>query len=360
LKKILIAYAVLLAFLPALLPAAAGKDIHVGLEIDYGPANKKSIKKTVTLPEGSTVLDALIKAAPAEQGLVCCNKKDVESIDGVKCDPESESWWLYEINGHKGPVSAFRLILEDGDNVRWFYSKLGSIMEKPASEYHEKKVSQGASLSGSVTSEADIPVLPEFTVHKNAEACDAGNKVHPCQRAYKGKNLGQAIAWLEEVPNGKAWPKSFPDKATLDQKSCVFSPHLIIGRIGTEIELKNSDPVRHTVHAYDHKKKTAFHVAMAGRKSHSKVSLDQTGLFDVQCDAGHRWMRAHVFVAPNPYYAVTDDQGNFEIADIPPGTYTLKVWHDLFGEKSRTVTVGPGGKLRENWTFTAAEFKPKA
>ncbi len=358
-SHIFIALAIFLAPMLAAQRASAASTttIRVEVEIDYGPAKKMGEKKTISIPEGSTVLDALMKVAPADQGLICCTGKDVEAIGGVKCDPESESWWLYDINGHKGPVSAFRLILVDGDKIRWYYTKLGTIMEKPAVEYREEKVKNGGSISGQVISKEDIAGLPDFPIHKNVEACEAGTKPHPCQRVYQGRNLSQAVAWLESVEKGKSWGSSSRKKSILDQKKCVFEPHLITARQWTELKLHNSDAVRHTVHAYDQEKKTIFNLAMGSRKSGSQIMLEKPGVLDIQCDAGHRWMRAHIFVAQNPYYAVTDSAGQFKLTDVPPGTYTLKVWHDLFGEKSRSVTVGKDGTVSEEFIFLPEEAK---
>ena len=70
----------------------------------------------------------------------------------------------------------------------------------------------------------------------------------------------------------------------------------------------------------------------------------------VECDA-HDFMHAFVFVAKNPYYSVVDENGNFEIGDIPAGNYTIKVWHGVLGEQEDTVTVDAGGNASVTMSY---------
>ncbi len=121
--------------MPLLATGTTAASIHVWVEIDYGTQEKQLVKKSILLKPGSTVVDATKRAVGVTQGFVCCNPKDVESIDGVKCDAEKGIWWLYEINGKKGQVSACRYLLEDGDCVTWRYCKVGRPQGKPVSAH---------------------------------------------------------------------------------------------------------------------------------------------------------------------------------------------------------------------------------
>jgi len=51
----------------------------------------------------------------------------------------------------------------------------------------------------------------------------------------------------------------------------------------------------------------------------------------LRCNGGHVWMNAEMFIAPHPYYAVTDESGRFEFNDVPPGTYQIVAWHEGWG-----------------------------
>jgi carboxypeptidase family protein len=73
----------------------------------------------------------------------------------------------------------------------------------------------------------------------------------------------------------------------------------------------------------------------------------------MKCDV-HSWMSAWVFMSPHPYFAVTKDDGTFSIGDVPPGSYTVKVWHGRFGEKSMTVQVGAKGAATADFALQAS------
>ena len=62
----------------------------------------------------------------------------------------------------------------------------------------------------------------------------------------------------------------------------------------------------------------------------------------MHCDF-HRWMRAYIFVMEHPFFAVTDEAGQFEIKDLPDDAYTLAIWHETFGKREKEITVGKNG-----------------
>jgi Carboxypeptidase regulatory-like domain len=71
-----------------------------------------------------------------------------------------------------------------------------------------------------------------------------------------------------------------------------------------------------------------------------RLVVDSAG--HLNCNVRHTWMHAYVFVTDDPYHSVTDGDGHFVLTDVPPGTYTIAVWHERLGSRERQVTVGPG------------------
>ena len=113
---------------------------------------------------------------------------------------------------------------------------------------------------------------------------------------------------------------------------------------GAEILIKSSDLVLHNVHSY-RDGTTLFNVAVPPAQSFPiSKKLDKPGGVKLKCDV-HNFMRAAIFIATNPYYAVTDDDGTFEISDVPAGTYTINTWHEAAGPLSERVTVPERGTV---------------
>jgi hypothetical protein len=71
---------------------------------------------------------------------------------------------------------------------------------------------------------------------------------------------------------------------------------------------------------------------------------------DVRCDA-HPFMQARVSVFEHPYFSVTDPIGRFELTQVPPGTYTLRAWHEKLGTKEKKITVPPGRAVTVDFVF---------
>ncbi len=144
------------------------------------------------------------------------------------------------------------------------------------------------------------------------------------------------------------WPHTKPGYLFLDNKKCRFEPHAAVLTVGSTLEMHNSDTVLHTVHAYF---AASFNLSLPQENVKLKQVLRERGLIQLRCDT-HGWMNAFIRVDRHPFHAVTDAQGSFEIADVPPGAYTLEAWHEQFGTQ-RTEVVVTDLKLSEvDLTYT--------
>lgn len=163
------------------------------------------------------------------------------------------------------------------------------------------------------------------------EAVCGRRKPSPRLLTGRGNGVRFAVVWIEGITRGK---KSRPPGiATLRQSKCEYVPHVLLMGPADELEIVNEDPILHNVHSYDvnNRLRSVFNIAQPVRGYHTRVR--ETDLADIHslmttCDAGHPWMSAYVIRASNPYCAVTDADGNFRLDEIPPGTYTLKMWHE--------------------------------
>jgi hypothetical protein len=105
----------------------------------------------------------------------------------------------------------------------------------------------------------------------------------------------------------------------------------------TTFNINNRDGILHNIHTYSSKNKPV-NLAQPKFKKTISQQFEQPEFIKVSCDA-HTWMNGWVVVQEHPYYAVTDENGNFKLTDVPPGDYELKVWHETLGEKSQKVSV---------------------
>ena len=190
--------------------------------------------------------------------------------------------------------------------------------------YVEAPVPDGGALVGRVRFVGE-PVKGEpVPVRKNVDVC---GEAKPFQALLVGSDKGirNTVVYLEGVERGKK-----PADFELDNAKCLFVPHVSAVMAGGRVRIKNTDPILHNTHGF-HDKTTVFNVALPTKDQVIDITqrIKKVGVIDVQCDA-HTHMRAWIVVRDNPYFAVTDGQGQFRITEIPPGRYKVVAWHEGF------------------------------
>ena len=160
--------------------------------------------------------------------------------------------------------------------------------------------------------------------------------------------LKNVFVYVKEGLEGKTFPP--PASAmTIDQKGCMYSPHVFGIQVGQTLEIVNSDSTLHNIHSLAEKNKQ-FNLGMPiqGMKLTKKFEAPEV-MVKMKCDV-HPWMSAYIGVLPHSFYAVTDDQGNFQIKDLPDGEYTFEAWHEKYGTQTQKITVS-GSDATTSFTF---------
>lgn len=145
----------------------------------------------------------------------------------------------------------------------------------------------------------------------------------------------------------------------IDQKGCIYTPRVVGVQIGQTLQVRNSDALLHNVHSLS-AKDNSFNVGqpMAGMVNQFKLKTEEI-MLRLRCDL-HTWMTAYVAVVSNPYFAVSDKTGTFQIANVPPGTYTIQAWHERYGSLAQTVRVQAGAAAEVKFSYTGNEKPPTA
>ena len=193
---------------------------------------------------------------------------------------------------------------------------------RPSSHYTEALVADGGALTGRVRFVGEPPKGEPLAVRKNTDVC---GEHKPSQALVVGPSKGVrgAVVALEGVQRGKRAPDF-----ELDNAKCLFVPHVSAVMAGAKVRIRNSDPVLHNTHGFL-ERQTVFNIALPMKDQAIDVTqrIKKPGVVEVVCDA-HTHMRAWIVVRDNPYFAVTDDSGQFRIDEIPPGRYRVTAWHE--------------------------------
>ncbi|OGX37829.1 MAG: hypothetical protein A3C36_05935 [Omnitrophica WOR_2 bacterium RIFCSPHIGHO2_02_FULL_52_10] len=156
-----------------------------------------------------------------------------------------------------------------------------------------------------------------------------------------------AVVYLEGVP-GEFPPAEEPHE--MNQREKVYIPHVLPILKGEQVKFMNNDPLLHNVHVY-FGRDTLFNLAMIKSSRPLVKTFDRAGEHVVLCDV-HPEMEAWIIVLENPYFAVTDENGNYKIENVPTGTHTLKVWHKKLKSHSENVTVNEAETSEVNVTLS--------
>ena len=199
--------------------------------------------------------------------------------------------------------------------------------EARSQSYQTVTVSNGGTVSGTVKWQGALPRIPTLAITKDAQICDPdSHKTRDLERLLVAPEGGVAntLVYIKDISSGKAMDIP-PQRQFLDQRNCRYEPHILLVPQSANLQMKSSDATLHTVHmdgAATYNLPFPFPNQVVSRQ------MSTPGLVNLKCNGGHTWMNAELFVVPHPYYAVTDQNGKFELTNIPPGEYTIVAWHE--------------------------------
>jgi len=207
-------------------------------------------------------------------------------------------------------------------------------------------------ITGTVNLKGTPPKEKDITPLKDDPNCGKLHSDMPTTHFYAVGADGKLADVIVYLKNAKGEAASKP--VVLDQKGCEYTPQILAVQTGQKIVVKNSDPVMHNVHNLP---------TVAGNKEDNQAQMpgapDLTFSFTkpemflkFKCDV-HPWMFAWISVFDHPYFAVSDKDGTFKIANVPAGKYTIEAAHRKAGTTSQEIEVKDGEPAKVSFTLEA-------
>jgi plastocyanin len=215
------------------------------------------------------------------------------------------------------------------------------------------------SVSGSVKLDG-VPPKPKKINMAAEPACAAEHAATPAtdQEVVTGDGgaLGNVIVYVKSGLPASASFETPKTPATLDQKGCVYIPHVVALQAGQTLAVRNDDKATHNIHPVPNPNvgnREWNKSQPAGSPPIEEMFARPEVAIPVKCNV-HPWMKSYIAVFKHPYFSVTDAKGSFTLKNLPPGTYTVEAWHEKYGTSEQTVTIGPKESKTVSFVFKAA------
>ena len=209
-----------------------------------------------------------------------------------------------------------------------------------------------STINGSVTFDGKAPAMKPLTMDADPVCAKKHSKPVLTEALVLGggNTMGNILVFVSKgLPAGKTYPApSTP--VTLDQKGCIYVPHVMGIMVGQPYRILNSDGVLHNVHTLP-KVNPSFNQAMPAARKEATTKFDKPeAIFEIKCDV-HPWMRAYIGVFTHPFFSVTSTDGKFNITGLDAGTYEITAWHERLGTQTASVTVAANETKAQNFKF---------
>ncbi len=210
-----------------------------------------------------------------------------------------------------------------------------------------------ATISGSIKFSGTAPAPEKIKMDADPQCqLQHSEAVHKQDVVINGNGtLKNVFVYVKQGLEGKTFP-SPTQAAKLEQKGCLYAPHVLGVQVNQPLEIINDDQTLHNVNCKAVNSKP-FNVAqpMQGMKSTKSFSAPEI-MVKCVCNV-HPWMASYVGVSSSPFFSVSGDDGGFTIAGLPAGQYTLEAWHEKYGTQTQTVTVADGQTQQVSFEFKA-------
>ncbi len=209
---------------------------------------------------------------------------------------------------------------------------------------------QSASLKGVVKFEGVAP-KPQ---HINMNADPTCAKLHPAgvnsDDVVTDKNGGleNVVVFISEGLGDRAYDAP-SQPVVMEQKGCMYEPHVVVMQAHQKLDVKNDDPMMHNIHPQPANNREWNKAQTPGAPVEETFAREEIAI-PVKCNV-HPWMHSYIAVFKHPFYTLSGKGGTFDLKSLPPGTYTLEAWHERLGIATQKVTVGANETKEVEFVF---------
>ena len=229
-------------------------------------------------------------------------------------------------------------------------SKQEAPRQAPPADAKRVDASKASKIGGRVTVDGQLPQNPKIKMGGDA-ACERAHKDGLAAETFAGESGGLGNVFVYVKSGLDKYYFDVPTQpVTLDQAGCMYKPHVFGVRAGQNIEFVNSDSTGHNVHALPNANQEFNFSQPIQRQKDTRFFTAPEVMVRFKCDL-HNWMSAYAGVLDHPYFAVTSPGGQFELKDVPAGTYTIEAWHEKLGTQTQSVTIGENDSKDVSFTF---------
>jgi plastocyanin len=217
----------------------------------------------------------------------------------------------------------------------------------PIEYFHVDPASAGA-ISGHIVFHGARP-KPRHIDMDSDSGCPKQGALEETIVTGKGGGLANAFVYIQTGFEGKHF--ELPTQpVSLNQHGCMFTPRVLGIRAGQMLNVRNSDEVSHNIHPMptNNREWNQQQPPQTPDLEHKFPRPDV--MIPVKCNV-HSWMHAYIGVVDHPYFAVTGPSGDFDFSNVPPGDYTIAVWHEKLGELKQPLHLDASGKSAVNFTY---------
>lgn len=233
-------------------------------------------------------------------------------------------------------------------------SDSGSGAPKPTRPVTPVDLSTAGSIQVHVTYSGPVPT-PKVINMNGTPACAIlhPNPVYDQSLVVTDGQLADALVYIKSGFGERAFAPP-TEAVVIDQKGCLYDPHVAAVMVGQPLQFRNGDQEAHNVHGRP-KEVEAWNFLMSRPNSTRDVTFagPEVGI-TVSCDV-HPWMRAYVSVLDNPYFAITPRDGTVTLKPVPPGDYVVAVWHETLGTLVKPAALPASGTTSVQFAYQAPQ-----